>query len=127
MNYLLDTHAFLWYIDGSTELSSLARSIIEDKNTVKFISTVTLWEISIKISLRKLTLNLNFEALPDFITSNMFNDLAIKFKHLQQLGKLEHYHRDSFDRLIIAQAVTENLTIISADQHFAAYPVNIVW
>ncbi|AYL93996.1 type II toxin-antitoxin system VapC family toxin [Mucilaginibacter celer] len=102
MNYLLDTHAFLWYIDGSTELSSTAKAIVEDKTTVKFISTATLWEVSIKISLNKLNLTLSFESLPDFIASNRFNDLAIEFKHLQQLGKLEHHHRDPFDRLIIA-------------------------
>lgn len=127
MSYLLDTHAFLWYIDGSEELSDSAKNIIQDSSIEKFVSIASLWEISIKISLNKLTLSLDFDTLPRFIQHNKFNNLLIEFNHLQQLSLLPHHHRDPFDRLLISQAITENFTIISADQHFKAYPVVTIW
>jgi len=127
VSYLLDTHTFLWYIDGSTELSDIAKNTIQNSSVDKFISIASLWEISIKINLNKLTLSLNFDTLPQFIQNNKFNDLVIKFNHLQQLSSLPHHHGDPFDRLLISQAIAEDLTIISADQHFKAYPVNVLW
>ncbi|WP_184544760.1 type II toxin-antitoxin system VapC family toxin [Mucilaginibacter sp. FT3.2] len=127
MNYLLDTHAFLWYIDGNSALSDNAKVIIEDQSAVKFVSTASLWEISIKISLDKLRLTLDFDSLPTFMDRNDFKNIAIEFSHLQQLNQLPHFHKDPFDRLIISQAITENITIISADQHFKIYPVATIW
>jgi PIN domain nuclease of toxin-antitoxin system len=127
VNYLLDTHTFLWYIDGNSALSDNAKIIIEDQLVVKFVSTASLWEISIKIGLNKLKLTLDFENLPVFMEHNGFKNIAIEFYHLQYLNKLEHFHKDPFDRLIISQAITEKLTIISADQHFKSYPVTTLW
>ena len=127
MNYLLDTHTFLWYIDGNSALSDNAKAIIGDQSAVKFVSTASLWEISIKIGLGKLKLTLDFESLPVFMERNGFKNIAIEFGHLQHLNKLEHFHKDPFDRLIISQAITEKLTIISADQHFKSYPVTTLW
>jgi len=127
VNYLLDTHTFLWYIDGNSALSDNAKAIIGDQSVVKFVSTASLWEISIKIGLGKLKLTLDFESLPVFMERNGFKNIAIEFGHLQHLNKLEHFHKDLFDRLIISQAITEKLTIISADQHFKSYPVTTLW
>ena len=127
MDYLLDTHTFLWFINGDPDLSSSAKAIIQDKSVIKLISIASLWEISIKISIDKLKLSMPLDALPKAIESNGFGNLVIQFKHLQQLSILHHFHRDPFDRLLISQAITENLTIISADQHFKSYPINVVW
>ena len=127
MSYLLDTHAFLWYIDGKLNLSEKAREIIQNPDFAKFISIVSLWEIAIKSGKDKLILTRSFETLPEFINVNGFNTLPIHVKHLFQLKELPHHHGDPFDRLLIAQALTEDLTIISADKEFKAYPVRVSW
>lgn len=127
MSYLLDTHVFLWFIDGSPQLSRSSIDIIQNTSVKKIISIASLWEIAIKTSKKKLSLTLPFEVLPEFSSLNRFEILDIRFEHLSQLKNLPNYHSDPFDHLIIAQAIIENLTIISADKHFASYPVPVVW
>lgn len=127
MNYLLDTHIFLWYIDGNLNLLAAAKNIIEDPQSIKFVSIASFWELAIKSSIKKLILDKQFETLPKYMVKNKFLLLPIEFKHLLNLKTLPLHHKDPFDRLLISQAITENLTLISADQHFKPYPVNLTW
>lgn len=127
MNYLLDTHVLLWYIEGESRLSKKSLKTIDDKNFIKIISIASLWEIAIKINEGKLNTGMSFDALDRFISLNHFEILPVKFGHLAQLKSLPNHHSDPFDHLLIAQAIIENLTIISADRHFQSYPVNVIW
>lgn len=127
MSYLLDTHTFLWYIDGNPRLSVKIAEIIRDPDLVKYVSIASLWEIAIKTGKDKLTLTRPFETLPEYINVNGFVTLSIQPKHLFLLKELPKHHGDPFDRLLIAQAHSENLTIISAHKEFQPYPVPIIW
>ncbi len=127
MAYLIDTHAFLCYVDGNPNLSEKARSVLENTGWVKCLSISSLWEIAIKESLNKLVLTKPYETLSEYITANNIVLLPVAFSHLLQLRKLPHHHKDPFDRLMIAQAITEDLAIISKDQHFKSYSINVIW
>lgn len=121
---LLDTHAFIWFISGSDRLSGRARELIADRQNALLISSVSLWEIAIKYGLGKLTLQRPFEQLiPDQLRQHEIKILDIEPQHLAALLRLPSHHRDPFDRLIIAQAVTESLPIISVDPLFDSYGV----
>ena len=128
MNILLDTHAFLWFIAGSDELSARARELIEDENNVLFLSAASLWEMAIKVGLGKLTLNEPFETLiPEQLSTNGFQILNINVSHTAKVINLPFHHRDPFDRLLIAQAITEEIPIISSDEIFDEYGVTRFW
>lgn len=128
MNLLLDTHVFLWFIEGSTNLSDLARSLIENEQTQKFLSIVSLWEISIKIGIGKLDIGMIFiELVEKEILSNGILLLEIKIEHLDEFAKLPFHHKDPFDRLIVSQAIIEPIIVISKDQNFINYPITIMW
>jgi len=100
MHLLLDTHAFLWFINGDEKLSQRSRLLIQEANNEVLISVVTLWEITIKTSLKKLDLSQPFEILiPRELADNEFTQLPITIDHLIQLGNLPFHHRDPFDRL----------------------------
>jgi len=127
MRLLIDTHAILWFQSSDTNLSNQAKSLIINEENTCFISIISLWEIAIKISLNKLTIGMNLDEFHEYLLMNNFEILNLKFSHIQSLHSLPGHHKDPFDRLLIAQAVSEGLTIISADQHFAAYSVNVTW
>jgi PIN domain nuclease of toxin-antitoxin system len=128
MNILLDTHAFLWYLNGDENLSDKARKSIEKKNSVIYISIASIWEISIKIGLKKLKIDVSLEELENQISLNNFIILPIKFEHIIELSKLDNHHRDSFDRILIAQLITEKITIVTKDAHFNHYKgINSIW
>ncbi len=127
MNYLLDTHTFIWFINGEEELSSLARKTIEHKDANNFISIASLWEIAIKLSIGKLKLRTPFAAIPEQIAKNGFQILPITFEDTLKLSTLPFHHRDPFDRLIIAQSMTNQLTIISTDELFPDYGIITIW
>jgi len=102
MNLLLDTHAFLWFIDGSARLSSQARELIEDQRNAKLVSVASLWEMGIKISLGRLELARPFEELiPKQIRINGFGLLPLRISHIARVISLPFHHRDPFDRLIV--------------------------
>jgi PIN domain nuclease of toxin-antitoxin system len=124
---LLDTHTLIWFINGDTELSKKARELIEADNSINFISIASLWEIAIKVSLGKLQLNTSFEEINRQIEINGFQWLPITFDHTLILSKLPFHHRDPFDRMIIAQRIANNLTIISRDSNFKNYEINVFW
>jgi PIN domain nuclease of toxin-antitoxin system len=127
MRLLLDTHTFLWFIDG-TVLSSRIRQMIEDTANERVLSVASLWEMSIKVSIGKLSLGLPFASLVETqIEGNLIRLLPIAPTHLDVLAGLPYHHRDPFDRLIIAQAIIENAIILSRDTAFDDYPINRVW
>jgi PIN domain nuclease of toxin-antitoxin system len=128
MKLLLDTHTFLWFITGNSRLSSDARSLIEDTANDKFVSIVSLWEIALKFSLGKLNLTDDFDVLfPNQLRINGFEELAIETKHFYEIVKMPFHHRDPFDRLIIAQAISEKMSVISIDTAFDDYSVSRFW
>lgn len=128
MRLLLDTHAFLWFIMGSANLSVDARALIENTANERLLSVAGLWEIAIKTSLGKLTLSAPFdELIPAQLRLNGIDLLNIKVDHLSTLSTLPFHHRDPFDRLIIAQAIVEKLTVISLDGAFDTYGVTRHW
>jgi len=125
MRILLDTHVFIWFFNGDNALPDKWVKLIEDVDNKCYLSVASLWEMSIKISLNKLTIEGHFDDIHDFMMANEVELLPIGFDHLSELKKLPFYHRDPFDRLIIAQAITENIAVLTLDHHFQAYPVYI--
>jgi PIN domain nuclease of toxin-antitoxin system len=119
MRVLLDTHAFLWFIEGKDSLSIFARRTIEDETTERFVSIASLWEAAIKFSIGKLDLQQPFATLISRqLEENAMALLPIRVEHLTYLTTLPFHHRDPFDRLLIVQAMVENMPIISTDEAF---------
>jgi len=128
MNFLLDTHTFLWFLEGNRNLSKNARITIENSNNTNFISIASLWEVAIKMSLGKLKLDIKLEELKSEILKNNFEILPLDFEHIIELSNLEYMHKDPFDRIIISQAISEKYTIISKDLNFGLYTkVKLLW
>lgn len=127
MNLLLDTHAFIWFVNGSRELPKPIITEIKSMNNNCFVSIASLWELSIKSSIGKLKLKSRFNNISDFLVDNEIKILPITFQHLQKLTSLKYHHRDPFDRIIISQALTERITIVTKDTEFIKYGVKILW
>ena len=128
MKLLLDTHAFLWFIMGDARLTAAARAAIEDEGNEKYVSAVSLWEIAVKVGLGKLHLSEPFEVLiPRELVRNGFLHLGIGVAHTAKLITLPFHHRDPFDRLLVAQALCEGMTLVSADVPLDAYGMPRVW
>ena len=127
MKIILDTHTFLWFVNDSPELSNSAAELIESDVDL-WISIASLWEISIKVNLNKLDLPNDFDRfIPHQIAINGIEILPINLQHLIVLTKLPLHHRDPFDRILIAQAIAEDVPIISIDKKFDLYGVNRQW
>jgi PIN domain nuclease of toxin-antitoxin system len=125
---LLDTHAFLWWIDDAPQLSDAARRAIGDANNECFLSMASCWEMAIKSSLGKLRLARPVERfVTEQLAANGFSLLGIEMRHTAKVEKLPFHHRDPFDRLLIAQALTEKLCVLSVDSAFANYGVKLLW
>src|SRR5215211_2166953 len=128
MRLLLDTHAFLWFIMGSPNLSASARALIEDGANERFLSVASLWEMAIKVSLGKLTLSAPFDVLiPNQLGLNGIEPLGIEVVHTSVVSTLPFHHRDPFDRLLVAQAIVEGMPVISIDTTFDMYAVQRLW
>jgi PIN domain nuclease of toxin-antitoxin system len=127
MSYLLDTHTFIWFINGDLLLPKKVIDTIKNPNNQCYISIGSLWEIAIKIKLNKLTLNSDFGKILDFIEENEIEVLPITFSHILALNDLDFHHRDPFDRILLAQSAAEQLTIISKDKNFSLYDIRIFW
>ena len=127
MDLLLDTHAFIWFIDGDNSLPEKAADTIKEINNKCFISVASLWEIAIKLSLKKIELKSDFSRINDFLADNDIDILPITFDHLQKLLELPYHHRDPFDRIIISQGLSENFTIVTKDKEFESYTERILW
>ena len=128
MRYLLDTHAFLWYFWDSKDLSECASEIIENNTVEKYISIASLWEFSIKYSMGKLTFDGGLTHLWEMLSKNGFIILPITQSQLATLiAELPLHHRDPFDRLIIATAKAEDMTIVTIDENIHKYDVHWIW
>jgi PIN domain nuclease of toxin-antitoxin system len=103
------------------------RNQINDPNNIVLVSAASLWEFAIKMNLKKIDTKINLPQIQAHIIEHEYGILGISFKHLNALSNLPHLHGDPFDRLLIAQAITEDLTIVSADKQFRVYPVNVIW
>lgn len=128
MRVLIDTHVFLWWVEGDRALSAKARMTLADPGNECLFSLVSVWELAIKISLGKLRLAL---PVPRYITehvaANNFRLLDIGLAHLGRIETLIMHHRDPFDRLLIAQALEEKLPVVTADPVFRKYGVKRIW
>ena len=124
---VLDTHTLIWFINGDEQLSHKARARIEQKQVSNFVSIASLWEIAIKISIGKLELHTPFIAIEKQLDLNKFSILPITFNDTLLLSNLPFHHKDPFDRLLIAQSITNNLTLISKDSHFEPYGLKLLW
>ncbi len=128
MSILLDTHTFLWYLNGDESLSDKARKSIDKKNSVVYVSIASIWEISIKIGLKKLKIDVSLEELENQISLNNFIILPLKFEHIIELSKLDNHHRDPFDRILIAQSFSEKIAVLTKDTHFNHYKgITVIW
>lgn len=128
MNILLDTHTLIWWSLETHKLSISARSLLEDVENNLFVSVVSIWEMQIKNQMGKLTLIM---PLPEIIESqketNNLQILPLELSHIYTLKDLPYYHRDPFDRILIAQAVFEKMPLLSIDEIIDAYSVQRIW
>jgi PIN domain nuclease of toxin-antitoxin system len=128
MKLLLDTHTFLWWITDDLQLSAKARELIADGNNALYWSAASSWEVSIKYALGRLPLP---EAPEQFLTAeiekNRIESLPIIDSHAFIAGQLPHHHRDPFDRMLVAQAQVESLTLLSNDEQLKLYNIEIRW
>jgi PIN domain nuclease of toxin-antitoxin system len=129
MKYLLDTHAVLWFLEGSEKLSEQAATIMEGHQTQNGIgiSVASLWEFTIKHSLEKLHFDGGIANLCAMIEANEWDVMPIAQSHLECLSDLPFLHRDPFDRLLIATAQSEGMTLVTADEHIHGYDVRWAW
>jgi PIN domain nuclease of toxin-antitoxin system len=128
VKFLLDTSTFLWWVTDSDRLSPKARDVLADGNNEVWFSAVSGWEIVIKAGLGRVVLPEDPEQfLPKQLAANAFQVLPIHLRHTLRVSILPSLHRDPFDRLLVAQALVEELTILSGDAQLAGYPVPVVW
>ncbi len=128
MKYLFDTHAFLWLNDESERLTQTVKELCSSGEHEFYLSMASAWEMQIKHQLGKLSLAMPIAELVIKNTQeNNIQLLPIDLSHINYLEQLPSHHKDPFDRIIIAQAIIEGMSIISIDHAFLDYPVNIVW
>jgi PIN domain nuclease of toxin-antitoxin system len=125
--FLLDTHTLLWMQDNHPSLSDNSIKILSDANNSLYVSIVSFWEITIKQSLGKLNLSYSLHELDAACAKSGVQILPITIKDLDILKNLSLIHRDPFDRLIISVAISHNLGLISKDEHFQKYPLEVIW
>ena len=124
MNFLIDTHILLWLITGDRRIRQETKDQLENARNRVFISNASLWEITIKASIGKLELKGSLRDLNDFLVSKRIEVLQFDFDDLDTLLNLHYYHQDPFDRMIIAQAKTKNLALITYDEIIEKYFTN---
>ena len=127
MRLLLDTHVFIWWADAPEKLSPGALAALEDEANELLLSVASVWEMQIKIQLGKLKLSLPLqELIRNQQETNELAVLPVALTHVLALDALPFHHKDPFDRLLIAQSVEEDLTVVSADSQFSAYSVKLL-
>ena len=128
MRLLLDTHALLWFYLGDSQLSRPAQDSIIDPSNIKLISPASYWEIAIKLSIQKYTLQVSYdEFIQEAVFDNGFEILPIEPRHTAALISLTFHHKDPFDRMLIAQATVEGIPIVSVDSKFDPCPITRLW
>ena len=128
MKVLLDTHAFLWLISGDDRLSETAQKTFLDPGKILFFSAASLWEICIKISLGKLSLKSGWlKTIEDEMKINAIQWLSIEMTHCVKLINLPFHHRDPFDRMLVAQAMVDDMQLLSRDTRLSSYEIKCIW
>jgi PIN domain nuclease of toxin-antitoxin system len=128
MRLLVDTQAFLWWVDGASKLSRKARRAVADPGNECLFSLASCWEMAIKLSLGKLRLDEPIDTfVPAQLSANQFSLLEISFRHTARVAKLPFRHRDPFDRLLVAQALEDGLTVVTSDPVLTKYGVKRLW
>jgi PIN domain nuclease of toxin-antitoxin system len=128
MKILLDTHAFLWAITEDAQLSVRAREIFTARTSELFLSVASIWEILIKVQLKKLPLSKPVVPfLREQLANNNIHVLPIVLDHVARLEDLPVHHRDPFDRILVAQSMEEGWPLLSADPLLARYPAELIW
>jgi PIN domain nuclease of toxin-antitoxin system len=123
---LLDTHIFIWFSEDAPNLPIALREKIESADSV-YLSIGSLWEVAIKISIGKLSLQTKYQGIEEGLSRLGVELISISFADTIRLLDLPLHHRDPFDRLFIAQAIERSLVLVSADEAFDAYPVERLW
>ena len=126
MKYLIDTHVALWVLNGEP-ISNTAKKILDDITVNIYVSMASAWEVAIKISAGKLKYTGGVRAFLDDIKFNEFILLDITESHVELVEELEYHHRDPFDRLLIASAISEGMVILTADENICKYNVPVAW
>jgi PIN domain nuclease of toxin-antitoxin system len=127
MNLLLDTHVLLWWMADDPALGDRARDAIADAGNTVWVSAASAWEMAIKSGLGRLALpGPVAEVLPPVMVDNDFSPLPITVEHALRVSQLPPVHADPFDRILIAQAISQSSTLVTADAVFARYPVSIL-
>jgi len=126
MGYLLDTHILIWFLEGDQKLKEKFRNAITDSLDPKYVSIASIWKIAIKTSLNRLETDFSIEEITELIESNGLLVLPIEHKHCLEIVTLLFHHKDPFDRMLIAQAISEDLTIITQDQYFKLYEAKVL-
>lgn len=121
--YLLDTHIFIWWMTNSSNLSPKVRALIADPESEMYLSLATIWEMTIKLGNNKLQLPVDWRKT---LEKSNFVILPIKLKHIFDLGKLPRIHKDPFDRMLVAQAISENMILITDDEKIRSYKVRLI-
>ncbi len=127
MELLLDTHAVIWFLSGDERITKKAIRLIENIENKNFVSTASIWEITIKSSIGKLNLKGDLNDIRNQFIQNGFELLPISFEPLIVLHKLEFKHRDPFNRLIISQAIAHGFPVVTKDANFKKYDIQVIW
>ncbi|NIM12109.1 MAG: PIN domain-containing protein [Candidatus Aminicenantes bacterium] len=128
MKYLLDTHVFLWWIKDSPRLSQNIKDIIKNKKNTLFLSAASIWEMMVKSKLRKLDLPDNPKGfIKEHLNINAVDILNITMEHSFEIYNLPEIHKDPFDRMLVAQAKVDKLTILTSDPYIKQYPIKTYW
>jgi PIN domain nuclease of toxin-antitoxin system len=127
LRILLDTHALLWWLRDDPRLSRVGRSILRDKDNEILVSAAVGWEVAIKVNLGKINPPSVIDELENAVSTEAFTDLPITLAHAVRAGALPLHHRDSFDRLLAAQAQVLDIPILSSDPLFDVYGVQRFW
>lgn len=127
MKILLDTHTAIWFLNGDCDLSETAKSNILNKRNAKYISIASVWELAIKVGLKKLRFNGGTKGFIELLEDNGIKIIPISAKHLFELECLPMFHRDPFDRIIISTAISEKMILISKDNNINSYSVKTLW
>lgn len=127
MKLLLDTHTFIWWNSAPEFLSQQALVLLEDETHDPVISVVNIWEIQLKHAIGKMDLNLPLAQIVKTYEEYGIEILPVYANHIVQLDQLPDHHRDPFDRLLVAQALVENMTLISKDPKIKLYPAPVIW
>ena len=127
MKYILDTHTFIWWNDDPQLLSEKVVALCEDPSNKLFVSLASVWEMQIKLQLKKLKLSASLESIIEQQQANNIELLTLTTQHILNLSTLPMHHKDPFDRLIISQANMDNAILLSANKKFELYDVKVDW